>query len=91
MYQNKNVKVSQSSSLQEDKTKVTESKRCFNAWKQGLGILLLLVDILNNNNIIEYIDISSSLCYSELFFYWIKNTNSLCRATKAHLKVAFHI
>ena len=68
-----------------------ESKRCFNAWKQGLGIILSLVVTLNNNNIIEYIDISSSLCYSELFSRWITNTNPLRRAITAHLKVAFHI
>jgi hypothetical protein len=37
-----------------------------NAWKQGLGIILSLVDTLNNDIMIEQINIFSSLCYSEL-------------------------
>ena len=65
----------------------TEWKRCFNGWKQGLGILLSLVDTLNNNNAIEYIDASTSLCYSELIFGWITNTtSSLRRNAEAILK-----
>ena len=60
---------------------------CFNALKQNVGIILLLVDTLNNDIIIGHINIFSSLCYSELLSGWITNTNSPRRAIKAHLKV----
>ena len=33
------------------------------------------------------INISTSIYYSETLSCWIKNTNSVCRAIKAHLKV----
>src|SRR3954454_2062193 len=59
------------------------NKRRFSIWKQGLGIILSLVDTLNNAIIIN---ISTSIYYSETLSCWIKNTNSLHRATKAHLK-----
>jgi hypothetical protein len=65
----------------------TEWERCFNGWKQGLGILLSLVDTLNNNNVIEHIDASTSPCYSELRPGWITNTtSSLRRNAEAILK-----
>ena len=41
----------------------------------GLCIIISLVDILNNDIIIEYINIFPSLCYSELLSGWITNTN----------------
>src|SRR3954451_2442661 len=50
--------------------------------KQGLGIILSLVDTVNNAIIIN---ISTSIYYSETLSCWIKNTNSLRRATEAHL------
>ena len=81
--------------MQEDKTREQECESVpilFNARGQDKGVngaleirpifILSLVNTLNNNNIIEYINISSSLCYSELFSGWIKNTNPLRRATK---------
>src|SRR3954454_11194150 len=59
------------------------NKRRFSIWKQGLGIILSLVDTLNNA---IRINISTSIYYSETLSCWIKNTNSLHRVTKAHLK-----
>ena len=53
----------------------TESKWCFNTWKQGLEIILSLVDTLNNDIIIKYINI------------YLHYATSLRRAAKAHLKV----
>src|SRR3954470_9025893 len=62
---------------------IIRNKRRFSIRKQGLGIILSLVDTLNNAIIIN---ISTSIYYSETLSCWIKNTNSLRRATKAHLK-----
>src|SRR3954465_1719244 len=59
------------------------NKRRFSIRKQGLGIVLSLVDTLNNAIIIN---ISTSIYYFETLFCSIKNTNSLRRARKAHLK-----
>ena len=64
-----------------------ESKRCFDAWKQGLGIILSLVDTRNINNHNWTHRYFLFTCYSEPFSRWITNTNPLRRAIKAHLKV----
>src|SRR3954454_3121894 len=64
----------------------TVNKRRFSIQKQGLWIVLSLVDTLNNAIIIN---ISTSIYYSETLSGWIKNTNSLGRDAKAPLKGAF--
>src|SRR3954468_10944747 len=61
----------------------TVNKQRFSIRKQGLGIILSLVDTLNNAIIIN---ISTSIYYSETLSCWIKNTNSVCKAIKEHLK-----
>src|SRR3954468_8889080 len=61
----------------------TVNKQRFSIRKQGLGIILSLVDTLNNAIIIN---ISTSIYYSETLSCWIKNTNSLGRDAIAPLK-----
>src|SRR4051794_21010479 len=64
----------------------TVNKQRFSIRKQGLAIILSLVETLNNAIIIN---ISTSIYYSETLSCWIENTNSLDRDAKAPLKGAF--
>ena len=44
----------------------TESKRCYNGGKQGLGIILSLVATLNNINIIKHMILPLTTCMKDI-------------------------